>query len=49
MSRRTGREGTTSLTWGLVVIEDVAVVIARCFCLGRASSDKESLAIGETV
>ena len=45
----TGREGITSLTWFLVVVEDVAVFIARCFFLGRASSDEESLAIWSMV
>ena len=45
----TGREGITSLPWGLVVVEGVAVFIARCFFLGRASLDKESLASGSMV
>ena len=49
ISRMTGREGITSLPWGLVVVEGVAVFIARCFFLGRASLDKESLAIGSMV
>ena len=49
ISRMTGREGITSLTRLLVVVQDVAVFIARCFFLGRASSDKKSPVIGSMV